>query len=65
MGILRDVPEHYFWLAAVAVFTLAYGYMGDGDYAEAVKAHEVYCENVAKGSWPDYKEGDCVDHAVG
>ena len=65
MGILRDVPEHYFWLATVAIIVLAYGYMGDGDYAEAVKAHEVYCENVARGAWPDYKEGDCVDHAVG
>jgi hypothetical protein len=33
--------------------------MGDGDYVEAVKGHEVYCENVASGAWPDYKEADC------
>jgi hypothetical protein len=59
MRILRDVPEHYFWLAVIVIFTLAYGYMGDGDYVEAVKGHEAYCENVASGAWPDYKEADC------
>lgn len=59
MRILRDIPEHYFWLAVLAVLTLTYGYVGDGDYVEAVKAHEVYCDNVARGAWPDYDEVDC------
>lgn len=65
MRIWKDVPEHLFWLAAVTIIVLAYGYVGNGDYAEALKAHEVYCENVSRGAWPDYKGADCVDHAVG
>jgi len=59
MTILREMPEHIIWLAGAAIFALSYGYVGDEDYVEAVKAQEVYCENVAKGVWPDYKEVDC------
>lgn len=59
MKIWKDVPEHYFWLAAVTIIVLAYGYVGNGDYAEALKAHDVYCDNVARGAWPNYNEADC------
>ena len=59
MGLMKEMPEHIFWLAAIAIFTLAYGYMGDGDYVEAVKAQEFYCDNVASGAWPNYDEVDC------
>ena len=57
MKILREIPEHLFWLGAACV--LAYAYLGYSDYEEAVKAHEVYCENVASGAWPNYDEADC------
>ena len=59
MKIWKDVPEHLFWLAAFTIIALAYGYVGNGDYVEAVKAHGVYCDNVARGAWPNYNEADC------
>ncbi|QDP58271.1 MAG: hypothetical protein Unbinned8622contig1005_12 [Prokaryotic dsDNA virus sp.] len=59
MKIFSELPEHWFWLFAVAAIALSYNYMGNGDYAEAVKAQQVYCDNVASGAWPDYKEADC------
>ncbi len=59
MDLIKEMPEHIFWLAAIAIVTLAYGYMGDGDYVEAVRAQEFYCDNVASGAWPNYNEVDC------
>lgn len=59
MKIFSELPEHWFWLFAVAAIALGYNYMGNGDYAEAVKGHQVYCDNVASGAWPDYKEANC------
>lgn len=37
-------------------FAMLLGLVGSYDYDEALDSQALYCENVASGVWPDYKE---------
>ena len=41
-------------IAATAIIA-ALGIAGTGDYQEAVRSHQKYCNMVAQGAWPDFK----------
>jgi len=46
-------------LIILALAVLALGLVGQGDYEEAIRAHDHYCEMVNEGRWPNYKDMDC------
>ena len=38
----------------IAAVILAFGIAGAGDYEEAKRSNELYCQMVAEGTWPDF-----------
>lgn len=50
------------WQKYVLAFTslMLLGLVGSYDYDEAKASEKLYCENVASGVWPAYKEIDGV-----
>jgi hypothetical protein len=41
---------------AIIFFVIALGYVGQGDYEDALKQREHYCSMVTRGVYPDYDQ---------
>lgn len=42
-------------IGALLFLILAFGIAGSGDFEEAQRQEEQYCQNVHSGHWPDYR----------
>lgn len=52
------------WLSkvsAVLALLFAFGFVGSLDYKDEQDQQSLFCDNVKKGIWPNYKKVDCGD----
>lgn len=42
-------------VGAILFLVIAFGIAGRGDFEEAQRQEEQYCQNVHSGHWPDYR----------
>lgn len=54
-------------LAAVTILAAAFLIGGTMDYSDAIDQQKYYCDRVAAGDWPDYRQTfyqSCPDHEL-
>lgn len=56
MTITMGIKHKLFMICIVAIYV----YSSNLDYQDQLRDHQLYCEMILDGAWPNWREIDCI-----